>query len=78
MYDSSTMLGLLFAVARTEGWSEDTWVTRRDQAIGEFLSPEREAATRRGASVLTREIERWERELAESSTPLADPRGDTD
>jgi hypothetical protein len=54
-------LHLLAAVNR---WPDDAWGPERDAVMGEYLSPDHEAATQQGVATLTDEIERWERRLS--------------
>ncbi len=63
LYDSSTQIALIHALARVEGWTGETWNQGCDRAVGRYLSPAHEAESRKSAATLAAELERWERLL---------------
>ena len=73
IYDSSTLVALLHLLARLHGWTDETWAAERDAAIGRYLSPDHEAATERGFTILGEEADRWERRLSQPRRGRARP-----
>ena len=65
LYDSSTLVGLIYLLATLGCWSDDDWTAQRKGAIARYLAPEHEAAAKRGVATLAEEVERWERRLAD-------------
>lgn len=71
LFDASTQVALVYALAAIEDWRPDEWTAGRDAAVASYLGPEHELATEHGAAVLDDELDRWERLLAgaPSETP---------
>lgn len=64
IYDSSTIIALLYLLATLQGWSADSWARNRDATIGWYLSPDHEPAAKEGFATLASEVERWDRRLS--------------
>ena len=65
VFDSSTLIALVYLLARARGWTSREWEAERDAAIAKYLHPDHESATRRGTAVLNDEIAAWEHRLPE-------------
>ncbi len=59
LYDASTEVGLIYLVARLEGWGDDDWNGRRDATIAWYLDPAHVDLSDRGPAELTAELTRW-------------------
>jgi hypothetical protein len=73
MFDASTQVALLYALAAIEGWTAAAWHAGRDAMCAKYLSPEHEHAVRLGIEVLDAELDDWEGRLSPEVIDL--PRG---
>jgi predicted ATPase/DNA-binding SARP family transcriptional activator len=64
MFDASTQVALLYALAALEGWTAEAWHAGRDAMCAKYLSPDHEPAVRMGIEVLDAELDDWERRLS--------------
>ena len=73
LYDASTQVALVYALAAIDDRGPEEWTAGRDAAVAHYLGPEHELAIEHGAAVLDEELDRWERLLAEAP-PATAPR----
>ena len=65
MYDSSTEVALVHALAAIDDWDDEDWTAGRERMVATYLGAEQEEAAQGGVAALDEEVDRWQRDLVE-------------